>query len=98
MRTAIREENPAITSHLISAPGREWAFWRWVSLRSAGFPIEGVFKLAASPGLVLAADEVIEARQAVEQAQARAHQAVDAALNELRSSGRWEEKKREKPC
>jgi hypothetical protein len=96
MQTAIREEDPAFTSHLISAHGKEWAFWRWVSLRSAGFPIEGVFKLAASPGLVLAADEVIGATQALEQALSRAHQEVNAALDELRSSGRWEEKKTRK--
>ncbi|HEY2915105.1 MAG TPA: lantibiotic dehydratase [Candidatus Angelobacter sp.] len=97
MQAAIREEDQAnITSHLISVPGKEWAFWRWVCLRSAGFPIEGVFKLAASPELLLAADEVIEATQAFEQALALAHQEVNAALDELRSSGRWEEKKTRK--
>lgn len=94
MQTAISEENLATTpSHLISVPGSEWAFWRWVCLRSAGFPIEGVFKLAASANLISAADGVAKAIEAVERSQARAREDINSELDELRSSGRWEDKK-----
>ena len=97
MQPAITEESPVTAaSHLISAPGSEWAFWRWVCLRSAGFPIEGIFKLAAAPALILAADEVTNAMQSVERTRASARQDVNSALDELRSSGRWEDKKTRK--
>jgi hypothetical protein len=97
MQTEISEENLAAPpSHLISVPGSEWAFWRWVCLRSAGFPIEGVFKLAASPDLISAADEVTEALQAIERTRASASQDINSALEELRSSGRWGDRKTRK--
>lgn len=97
MQTTIIEEAPVtVASHLISASGSEWAFWRWVCLRSAGFPFDGVFKLAASPDLVSAVDELIEAIQAVERAQARADEDINSAFDELRSSGRWKDMKARK--
>ena len=97
MQTAISEENLDTTpSHLISVPGCDWAFWRWVCLRSAGFPIEGVFKLAASPELASAADEVNEALQVIERTRPGASQDINSALEELRSSGRWGERKTRK--
>ncbi|HEX3156409.1 MAG TPA: lantibiotic dehydratase [Candidatus Angelobacter sp.] len=98
MQIAISEQQDLVTttSHLIRAPGSEWGFWRWVCLRSAGFPIEGIFKLAASSGLISAADEVVRAMEAVEQTRARTHEEINSALDELRTSGRWEDKKTRK--
>ncbi len=46
------------TDHTIGLPGGQWALWRWVALRSAGFPADEVLSLAF-PDCAAAADEVI---------------------------------------
>ncbi len=93
MQTSMTEEVPRTTSdHLVSVPGSEWAFWRWVCLRSAGFPAEGMRKLAGSPELLAAADEEMAAEQALERARSNAAQEINAALDSLRASGRWDDK------
>lgn len=97
METAISEQEPVTAAnHLIHIPGSEWAFWRWVCLRSAGFPVEGVFKLAASAQLISAADEVTRTMEAVDRTRAQAHEDINSALDDLRSSGRWHDKKARK--
>src|SRR5580765_712376 len=82
--------------HLITFCGTQWALWEWMCLRSAGFPADGVFKLAATPDLISAADEVIHATQAMELAGERALQEIRSALDELRASGQWPDRKKRK--
>jgi hypothetical protein len=97
MHPQVIEETAVRTvAHLISPPESEWSFWRWVCLRSAGFPIDGIYKLAAPQELSFAADDVTEALQAVERIRAKALKDVNSALDELRSTGRWEDKKTRK--
>ncbi|MGP0019708.1 MAG: lantibiotic dehydratase [Candidatus Sulfotelmatobacter sp.] len=94
MQTTVTQEAPvAIANHLIRPAGSEWAFWRCVCLRSAGFPFDGIFKLAARPELIFAADEVGDAMQSIETARSKARQDIDAALDELRATGRWHDKR-----
>ena len=80
--------------HLVALPGNEWGLWRWVGLRSAGFPVEGVLKLAPSPELIVAADAVAKATQTTELARQKVHQEINSALDELRSMGQWDDKKK----
>jgi lantibiotic biosynthesis dehydratase-like protein len=91
--TVVKESRITAASHLISAPGTEWAFWRWVCLRSPGFPFEGVLKLAAGTGLVSAAEDVIQAMKAADCIRQKAIAEINAELDALRSSGRWDDKK-----
>lgn len=82
--------------HLITLCGTEWALWDWVCLRSAGFPAAGIFKLAATPDLISAADEVIHATQAMELAGEKALLEIRSALDELRANGQWHDTKKRK--
>ncbi len=43
--------------HLVPLPGGRWGLWKHVAVRSAGFPAEGVLRLAA-PELARRADEL----------------------------------------
>jgi lantibiotic biosynthesis dehydratase-like protein len=95
MQTTATEEAP-VANHLIGVFGSEWAFWKCVCLRSAGFPFNGIFKLTAPPDLISAADEVTEAIRVVERARTRARQEVNSTLDDLRSSGSWDDKKTRK--
>jgi hypothetical protein len=79
--------------HLITPPGSEWAFWRCVCLRGAGFPAEGILKLAAPAELVTAANRVLEARQEVKLAQEKALSQINLALDSLRAREQWHDKK-----
>jgi len=88
---------PASTEHLIALPGSQWAFWRCVGLRSAGFPAEAVLRLAGSAELIDAADAALRAESAVTDAKARALQEINQALNRLRESGDWNHKEKRIP-
>src|SRR5579884_2974163 len=46
--------------HLAQLDGRAWALWRWVGLRSAGFPIERLLPLS-NPACAVSADSVLAA-------------------------------------
>jgi hypothetical protein len=46
--------------HLVELPGGDWALWRTVGLRGAGFPVTGVLDLVVS-GAATSADECISA-------------------------------------
>jgi hypothetical protein len=83
---------PREDDHLVSIPSQRLNLWRWIGLRSAGFPFANVLRLAASPDFTRAADAVLKAGQAVEYARQRAHAAVDATLDELRYIGQWSDK------
>src|ERR1700739_4571278 len=83
--------------HLVALPGSEWSLWRWVCLRSAGFPSDGVLKLAATPETISASHEVGRSSGGLELARSRILQQLRTALDELRSAGQWENKQRRKP-
>src|SRR5262245_33992707 len=57
--TPVRTTAPALPDHLVPLT-RDWALWRWMCLRGAGFPFAGLTALA-SPGLAEAADALIDA-------------------------------------
>jgi Lantibiotic dehydratase, N terminus len=82
--------------HLIAIPGTGWSLWRWVGLRSAGFPSEGVLSLAASPDLMKAAEAVLSETQALEACRQKTNKVVDSALDELRAQAQWNDKKKRK--
>src|SRR5688572_7784031 len=64
----------AIPAHLAHIQGTDWAFWRWVVLRGAGFPAEQSLKLSApdcadiAEKLIKAEEEVIGAQEALSEA------------------------------
>ena len=93
LQSQIAEE----AGHLAAVPGSEWSFWRWVCLRGAGFPSNGVLRLAATPETIVAAEQAAQAAEALELARGNALQYLRAALDELRSTGLWENKQRRKP-
>ncbi len=67
-------ENAA--SHRVELEGEDWALWRWVGVRGAGFPVEGALRLAA-PECAEAADDLAAAEE-------RARQLCEAALEAAR--------------
>ena len=79
-------------SHLISISESEWAFWRWVCVRSAGFPCNEILKLA-TPNLITSADELIGVMQTADSAWIKAQQDMDLALKNLESTNLWSDKK-----
>lgn len=72
------EDQLSIPEHLVQLPGAQWAIWRWVGLRSAGFPIEPLLRLGDSD-CAAAADHLCAAEDQLQQAQ-------DEALGVLRSA------------
>jgi hypothetical protein len=68
-----------LPKHLVKLPGTDWAVWRWIALRGAGFPASEVLKLAA-PECAAAADSLLEAEAELEAARV---QAVDSIREEL---------------
>ena len=60
-----------LPEHLIGFSGGPWALWRWVCLRSAGFPVTQILELA-SPESAAAAGIVLEAEQQLDGAQGKA--------------------------
>lgn len=49
---------PALHAHLTPLPNEDWALWKWVGIRGAGFPAALVDGLAA-PASAAAADELL---------------------------------------
>ncbi len=49
--------------HSVALPGGSWAVWRWIAIRSAGFPADDVLSLAF-PDCAAGADEVIKSQAA----------------------------------
>jgi hypothetical protein len=87
-------EPPA--EHLFVLPGTDWALWRTVCLRGAGFPAAGLLGLA-TPGCAAAADRLLDAEEAAELARGAALAAVNARLDALRRTAQWEDKGRREP-
>lgn len=80
----------------MALPDRPWALWRWVGLRGAGFPAENVLALAA-PDAAATADDLLAAEADVQESLTLAQAAVHQALDELRSTGGWEDTSRREP-
>lgn len=92
-----QDANSAMSSengHLVPLPGTEWQLWRWAALRGAGFPAHGVLRLAASPELISASDAVVNATKAIERSKEKARQEIDVALDELKATGQWNDKRK----
>src|SRR5271163_4314138 len=68
--------------HAIGLPGGSWAVWRWIAVRSAGFPADDVLSLAF-PDCGAGADEVIKSEATRDAARGKLllliHNALDAA-------------------
>lgn len=90
------QDEPTLPEHLVALPSTDWALWRNVCLRGAGFPATGVLKLA-TPDCAVAADRVLEAEKAVDRACTAALTAVNERLDALRRESQWEEKERREP-
>ena len=91
MRAETRQVGPAESTprHLFELPGREWAAWRWVALRGAGFPVDGVFRLSA-PAAAAAAGVMLSAEKQLQEARAAAIVLFNSELDRLKREGRWE--------
>jgi Lantibiotic dehydratase, N terminus len=72
------EAQPSLPAHLVQLPGGPWAIWRWIGLRSAGFPIDLLLQLG-DPGCAAAADRLRAAEDRLQYAQ-------DALLDVLRGA------------
>jgi hypothetical protein len=86
-----------LTGHLVGVPNTEWAFWRCIGLRSAGFSASNILKLAAPTEIGTAADQVEAALHAKDLALDKALQQINSALDDLKQSGHWENNQRRVP-
>ena len=59
------DREAALPEHLIVLPDNQWALWRCVCLRGAGFPADQIFELAV-PACTAAADQLIQAQDEFE--------------------------------
>ena len=80
--------------HLIGLPNAEWAFWRCMCLRGAGFPAATVLQLGASEELSQAAEEALQAAEEVATTRGQALKEVMSALDKLRQENQWSDKAR----
>src|SRR5580704_1612865 len=76
-------------SHLVVFKDKQWAMWRWVCLRGAGFPASDVIKLS-SPQCAGAADAIFAAEEALTRKRAEALDAVNKGLDKLRAESQWD--------
>ncbi|HST23402.1 MAG TPA: lantibiotic dehydratase [Blastocatellia bacterium] len=78
-----RERNMTerLSSHLSPLCDDNWALWRWVCLRGAGFPADIVLKLA-TPEFALMADRALDAEEQVKGSRQSAITALAAMLDE----------------
>lgn len=77
-----RDVRERLPDHLVGIPGHEWALWRTVGLRGAGFPASQPSLLAA-PNSAALADLLLEFEATAEQARI---QAVDLLRRDLQSA------------
>src|SRR5436190_14151458 len=76
---AINKQAATLPPHLFKLPGRDWAVWRWMALRGAGFPASEVLKLAA-PECAAAADALFEVEAELEAVRAQAMGMIKSEL------------------
>jgi Lantibiotic dehydratase, N terminus len=76
----LAEQSSQLAEHLIGLPGSQWALWRWICLRGAGFPARDVLQLAVSPEVLREADNVVQAEADVDAAAETIIHEIDQAL------------------
>src|SRR2546423_151820 len=81
------EPAPELGSHLVRLGATDWALWRWVGLRGAGFAAAEVERLSA-PECATAADELIEAEAEFELAREDAVEALRQELDRAQADDR----------
>ena len=79
---------PQLPPHLFALPDGEWALWRCVGLRGAGFPAARVLRLS-TPECAAISDRILQLEEAAEEARAAASAAIDESLDQLRRTGQW---------
>ncbi len=77
--SAPMQQSTGLPSHLSGLPGGEWAMWRCVCLRGAGFPAADVLKLGA-PECAGAADALLTAETQAAEARGRVLDALRADM------------------
>jgi hypothetical protein len=80
--TAINCKKPPLPEHLVELPGGQWAAWRCVGLRGAGFPAEQVLNLATHE-CAKAADQIVQAEDELAHTQNIAREALHQELREI---------------
>lgn len=86
-----------LPEHLYALPGTtQWALWRTVCLRGAGFPASDVHKLATL-ACAATADAVLDAEEAVARAHRKALEEVNEQLDVLRRTAEWDDKAKRAP-
>ena len=75
------ENESPLPAHLIALPGGDWALWRCIGLRGAGFPASQVLKLS-SPECAAAADLLLQAEQETNLKCSQAIEALDSDLKQ----------------
>jgi hypothetical protein len=85
-----------LPDHLVPLDGDQWAFWKPVALRGAGFPADLVLRLT-EPQCAAATSAVLEQETALNAILEEQKTAVDTALDALREAGQWDDKERRKP-
>jgi amino acid adenylation domain-containing protein len=85
-----------LPAHLVPLAGARWGMWRWICLRSAGFPFE-LHEALASPALAEVADQLAAApdpqahREAYQRQFAVAERAMTRALHQVAADPRFRE-------
>ena len=83
----------SLPGHLVEFLDQEWALWRWVGLRGAGFPAVEVLRLAA-PECAAKSDLLNQAEDGAGRARQQALKIFSEALDKLRSEGHRGDKAR----
>jgi hypothetical protein len=87
----------SLPEHLYALPGTtQWALWRTVCLRGAGFPASDVHKLETL-ACTATADAALDAEEAVARAQQKALEEVNGQLDVLRQTAGWDDKAQRAP-
>lgn len=81
--------------HLLPFNDQQWALWRCVCLRGAGFPASGVLRLEL-PDSAAAADQVLDAEEMIELNRARALKVLNGALDGIRAKAEWSDSQERK--
>jgi hypothetical protein len=79
-------EETATPDHLAPIYGKEWAAWKWICVRGAGFPSHLVERLS-SPLTLAAAQELISARLTVQASIKESIAVVRQALSSIEEQG-----------
>lgn len=85
-------DKTALPSHLVGLGDGEWALWRWVGLRGAGFPARQVLRLAA-PECAAGVDKLLDAEEETQRTFDESRAAFLEELDRLRRDGLWDDKK-----